>query len=177
MADFKIFVDKYNAFQSTFKACSLDDSHAVYLCQDDSQAVINFDKIVENLYPDPYKRPKSFDALWENENRIYCIEFKNRKPAYIDNSDVQKKLTDGIDLLQKLFAELHIQKKDFEFYYCVIYQNCTEPIERYKCGIGKGAVSFGLDQYKNVLVKDIFTNRVDFFTKAFQKNFQKDLHC
>ncbi len=178
MADISIFVREYSQYKSTFKKTSFDDANSVSLCSDESQAVINFDKIVETKYPNSNKRPKSFDALYIDGNNIYCIEFKNLKPASIENDDVKEKLKAGKRVLDELLNALNIQKNDYDFIYCVCYKNCTEPRDRYKCGIAKGAIQFDLEQYKaRQIIKEVFTNNVTFFTQQFQKKTKKLLHC
>jgi hypothetical protein len=177
MADFSIFIKTFNSYNSTFKECSFDDSNGIYICYDESQNIINFDKLVEGLYPNANNRPKSFDAIFEDDGKIYCIEFKNSKPSHIDNKEVSQKLNEGLNELFNQFSNLNIQKKDFEFYYCVVYQNCKEQIDRYKCGVEKNSILFGLKSYKDSVVKDIYTNSVDFFTKIFNKKMRRNLNC
>lgn len=178
MADIGLFIREYSSYKSTFKITSFDDAHDVSLCNDESQEVINFDKVVETKHPNSNKRPKSFDALYIDGNNIYCIEFKNLKPASIDNNDVKGKLEAGKKELDILLSALNIQKNDYNFIYCVCYKHCTEPRDRYKCGIAKGAIQFDLEQYKEKqIVKEVFTNNVIFFTKQFQTKTQRSLGC
>ncbi|OQX76976.1 MAG: hypothetical protein B6D54_02880 [Epsilonproteobacteria bacterium 4484_65] len=178
MADIDQFISTYQSFKSTFKETSFDSDNDQYLCTDQSCEVINFDKIVERNYPDSNIRPKSFDALYVYGNIVFCVEFKNQKPSQIINQDICKKLVDGKSELDTLLQTLNIQVNDYSFVYCVAYKKCQEPRDRYKCGIEKGKVLFGLEQYKHQgLVKEIFTDNVDFFTKEFNKQFQKELSC
>ncbi len=178
MADINQFIREYFLYKSTFKITSFDDYNHVYLCNDESQEVINFDQIISIKYPDSNKRPKSFDALYIDNADIYCIEFKNQKPSIINNTEIKGKLEDGKSELDALFTELNISKDNYNFIYCVCYQNCTEPRDRYKCGVAKGAIQFDLKQYKEKgIVKEVYTNHVDFFTKQFQKKTSKNLRC
>lgn len=178
MADFNLFQKEYSDSCSTFKETSLDDNNEVYLCNDESQKVINFDKIIELKYPDSNKRPKSFDALYLYAHLLFCIEFKNQKPSQIDNKEIQEKLESGKKELQKMFQSLNIPIKQYSFIYCVVYKKCIEPRDRYKCGIEKGKVLFGLEKYEEQgFVKKIYTQSVDFFTKEFTKNLKKELVC
>lgn len=172
------FISTYSSYKSTFKETSFDSDNAHYLCTDESCEVINFDKLVKENYPDSNTRPKSFDALYIHENIIFCIEFKNQKPSQIINKNVCEKLTEGKLELDTILQRLNIQINNYSFVYCVAYEKCIEPRDRYKCGIEKGKVLFGLDQYKNQdLVKEVFTDNVDFFTKEFKKQLQKELAC
>ena len=178
MADLNQFRKKYHHYESTFKETSFDQENEVYLCTDESQDVINFDKVLEFKYPDSHSRPKSFDALYVYKNLLFCIEFKNQKPSHIDNIDIQGKIESGKVELIKLFQELNIQTRDYSFIYCVIYKKCNEPIDRYKCGIDKNRVLFGLEKYQEQgVVEKVYTQSVDFFTKQFKKNLEKELLC
>lgn len=178
MADIGQFIQEYSSYKSTFKITSFDDENKVNLCTDESQEVINFDQIISIKYPDSNKRPKSFDALYINSASIYCIEFKNQKPSSIDNNEIKGKLENGKNELNILLSALNISRDNYEFFYCVCYKNCTEPRDRYKCGVAKGAIQFDLEQYKEKgIVKEVYTNHVDFFTKQFQKRTSKSLQC
>ena len=178
MADIGHFIRSYQNFQTTFKEASFDSENSQYLCSDETQSVINFDNILEDEYPDSNERPKSFDALFVYDNKIFCIEFKNQKPSRIANQDICEKLTEGKAELDTLLQRLHIQVAQYDFVYCVAYKKCIESRDRYKCGIDKRKILFGLEQYKKQgLVKEIFTDNIDFFTREFQKQFQKELAC
>ncbi len=178
MADIRLFIREYSSFKSTFKETSLDDNNNTHLCYDTSQEVINFDNLMKKLYPDSNKRPKSFDAIFVYENLIFLIEFKNQKPSKIDNKEVQEKLEDGKMELLKLFYQLNIQKRDYNFIYCVVYKEYTKAIDRYKSGIEKGKIQFGLEKFvENRFVTKVYTDSVSFFTKEFKKLFKKELKC
>ncbi len=181
MADIELFKRKYKHCKSTFKDTSLDNrdkNDDEYLCYDISQEVIDFDLLISNLFPDSNKRPKSFDAIYIYSNKIFCIEFKNQKPSQINNREVKEKIIDGKRELIKLFNQLNISKGDYDFIYCVVYKNCKEPFERYKCGIGKNRVLFDLKQFEeNNFIKKVYTDQVSFFTKEFKKYFNKELMC
>jgi len=178
MADINQFIHTYQSFKSTFRDTSFDNDNGEYLCNDESQNVINFDKLLEDKYPNSNARPKSFDALYVHNDIIFCIEFKNQKPSQIINQSICEKLTDGKSELDTLLQALNIQVNDYNFVYCVVYKKCIEPRDRYKCGVEKGKVLFGLEKYKaNTLVKEVFTDNVDFFTKEFKKQLQKELAC
>ncbi len=179
MADIKRFIKEFNYYKSNFKETSLDNNKNVYLCNDTSQEVINFDKLIKDLYPDSNKRPKSFDAIYIYKNLIFCVEFKNQKPSDIDNKEVREKILNGIEELIKLFIQLNIQKNDYYFIYCVVYKDCNMPYDSYKCGIEKGKIRFELeDLVKNSpFLAKIYTDSVSFFTKEFKKLLKKELTC
>ena len=140
MADIQQFFKNYSLHNSTFKETSFDDENNVYLCTDTSQDVLNFDKLIEDKYPNPYLRPKSFDAIYQFGNVLYLVEFKNQKPSQIDNNAIVQKLNDGKKELDTFLTKLNIQKRDYSFKYCVVYKNCNKAIDRYKCGISKNII-------------------------------------
>ena len=178
MADIGQFKKEFISFTSTFKTTSFDSENSTSLCYDETQEVLDFDAIVEDLYPNSNERPKSFDALYVYKNLLFCIEFKNQKPSQIDNAEVQGKLEKGKKELVRLLQDRNIQKNSYNFVYCVVYKKCIEPRDRYKCGIEKGKIQFGLEKYEqNGFVKRVYTENVDFFTKQFKKQFQKELMC
>lgn len=119
MADIGQFIREYSSYKSTFKITSFDDENKVNLCTDESQEVVNFDRIIENKYPDSNKRPKSFDALYIDNSDIYCIEFKNQKPAQLNKNkdEIKGKIEDGKSELDALLTKLNISKDDYNFIY------------------------------------------------------------
>ncbi len=179
MADIGEVYKRYASYIDTFKNTSFDSSqNHEYLCNDTSQQVIHFDKIVEDIYPNSYQRPNSFDAIFINEDNIYCIEFKNQKPSQIKSKVFHDKLIEGKNELSRILQENNISPKDYTFIYVVVYKECQSNYEKYKCGIGNKQIRFGLEKYKkNGFVKDVFTQDVTFFTRAFRLKFHKDLTC
>ena len=175
MATIDNFVNKYSIYKSTFKDTSYDKENSSYLCKDKTQEVIDFDRIIEDKF---VVRPKSFDAIYIDSNIIYCIEFKNQKPSKIDNKEVQQKLLQGKNELVKLLQDLNINIRVLTFKYIVVYKNCDKNFEKYKCGILKDKIEFGLEKYKKSgFVKDVITSDVSFFTRAFKLKFKKELMC
>jgi len=176
MADISYLVNTYQNCQSTFKETSFDSENRQYLCMDESQKVVNFDKIVEEKYPDSNIRPKSFDTLFIHENIIFCVEFKNqKKPA---KKEVEKKLLDGKKELDILFNDLNISKNNYKFVFCLVYNKFIPKEERFKQGLYKSIRFESLNKYKkNGLMDDIYTENTEFFTKEFKKQFQKELAC
>ena len=182
MADFNFFYKKYNSYLSTFKETSLDNhdknKEDEYLCFDTTQKVINFDKIVEDKYPDSNIRPQAFDAIFfdEQEKTIYLIEFKNQKKP--DKEEVEGKLLDGKKEFDLLLSELNISKDNYKIIFCLVYNKYHPKYERHKRGLFKSLTFEFLNQYKkSCLVDDIYTEDVTFFTKQFKKKTLKELAC
>jgi hypothetical protein len=178
MADFNLFHQEYNAFISTFKETSFDSENNVYLCRDESIEVINFDGIVENIYPNSNLRPKSFDTIYfdKTTNHIYMIEFKNqRKP---EKQEIEEKLTHGKKEFDLLLHQLNISKHDYKFVFCLVYNKFTPKEERHKSGLFKSITFEFLNKYKeSSLIYDIYTEDVSFFSAQFKKKTTKDLQC
>jgi hypothetical protein len=178
MADFNLFYQKYNAFISTFKETSFDSDNKVYLCTDESIKVINFDAIVEKIYPDSNLRPKSFDAVYfdKTTNHIYLIEFKNQKKPI--KQEIEEKLIDGKKEFDLLLNQLNISKNNYKFVFCLVYNKFIPKEERYKRGLFKSITFEFLNKYKeSSLIHDMYTEDVSFFTKEFKKKTTKDLQC
>jgi len=70
MSDVSVFSSRYNTFHSTFKETSLDSENNYYLCTDESQTIIDFDKLLEDRYPDSNTRPNSFDAIYKDNGFV-----------------------------------------------------------------------------------------------------------
>ena len=180
MASVDIFLNKYSNFIETFKETSIDDHdkniEPSYLCNDTTQKVLNFDKIIEDRYGK--KNPKSFDGIFIDNENIYCIEFKNQFPKNIKNKDIKEKIIHGKQELIKFMQELNINIKEYNFIYVVVYKECKNDYEKHKCGIGSKKIKFELDKLiEDGFVKDVFTQDVTFFTRAFKLKYKKELMC
>jgi len=177
MADISEFLKKYSEYKTTFKVTSFDSHNNKYLCLDESQQNINFDEIIADKYPDPDEyRPKSFDSIYIDNNNIYCIEFKNEKNP--NKKSIEEKLIDGKRELNEMLISLNIQKNDYRFIFCVVYNKVKPREERYKRGIQKFPIEMYLKKHQEShLLDQIITEDVDFFTKQFKKSTHKDLEC
>ncbi len=177
MADaLSIFKSNFSLYQSTLKATSLDNHHKdeshEFLCKNETQRVYDFDKIVKEKYPK--KQPSSYDALLIENKSIYCIEFKNQKYSDVKTQDVQKKIINGKNILDNIFAKYNIQKKEYKFIYCVIYKNHPP---KWRRGITKNIIQFDLEEYKGKYFDEIYTNDILYFTNEYKKQFTRNLAC
>lgn len=168
MAGIEEFFKKYNQYQSTFKETSLDDKKNIYLCNDTTQNVLNFDIMIKDKYRGKGERPKSFDAIYLLDTTLYLVEFKNQIPSQINNQDIQQKLSNGKAQLDTFLATCNVQKNDYSFKYCVVYKNFKKPYDRYKRGISKNIIEFGLESFSS-LVNAIKTDSVSEFTQILNK--------
>ncbi|MCB4763958.1 MAG: hypothetical protein LGB78_08730 [Sulfurovum sp.] len=167
-----IFVSKFKPFISTLKNTSFDKDNKVYLCNDEVQEVYDFDAIIKELYPS--KQPASYDALIIDSHDIYCIEFKNQKYSDVNRQTVQKKIINGRDVLDNIFSSNNIRKREYKFIYCVVYKNHPS---KWRRGITKNIIQFGLEQYKGKYFDEIYTNDISYFTNEYKKQFTRTLAC
>lgn len=177
MADISEFLKKYNSHQTTFKITSYDEQNDISLCTDETLKNIDFDAIIAKRYPNPNSyRPKTFDAIYAHEDKIYCVEFKNEKKP--NKKDIEQKLLDGKKELESIFADLNIPKNRYKFIYCVVY-NIYKPLEqRYKSGILNYPLRMYLEKYKeNGFIDDIFTEDVEFFSTKLEQTLKTKLQC
>ena len=176
MANISQFIRKYQKFTSTFKITSFDSENNEYLCTDESQEVINYDKIIEEKYPNSNTRPKTFDSIYIDKTNIYLVEFKNEKKP--NKKEIEDKLLAGKKELDRLFKDLNISKKEYQFIFCLAYNKYKPKHERFKQGLFKSTTFEFLHQHKNNgIIDDIYTEDVNFFTKQFKKQLQKELAC
>ena len=177
MADLSEFLKKHSQYKTTFKVTSYDDKNSVYLCLDEQNITINFDALVADIYPDSNSyRPKTFDSIYIDKNDIYCIEFKNEKKP--DKRDLASKLVDGKNELDRLLAELNIQKDEYRFIFCLVYNIHKPKHDRFKRGIISYPIKAYLQKYKeDGFIDDLFTEDVDFFSKKFRKKIKRELDC
>jgi len=161
---------------STLKKTSYDKNNNEYLCKDENQVVLDLDKIVKEKYPK--KQPSSVDAIFVlpqgNYFRFYLIEFKNQIISKIDNNEIKKKLENSIDVIKSILGQCNISKKDVKFTYCVVFKNSKS---KWRRGIEKNPILFGLEEYKNYLIDDVFTNDVRWMSKEYKKIIGKTLNC
>ena len=172
MAELKYVLDtKFEKYLETFKNTSYDKENNEYICEDESRLVYDFDKIKEDKY---IKHPSSFDVLLIQDEKVFCVEFKNMKYSQVNNKNVTKKLLCGKEILEDILKENNVAKKDYKFFYCVAY---STKADRWKRGVLKNEIQFGLEAYKPEIFDDIFTNDVEFFKNEYKKIFKKDLEC
>ncbi len=162
----------YSDCQESLKQTSFDNENNQYLCQS-SMTVYDFDCIVKKLYPQ--KQPSSYDALMVDEGKkiVYCIEFKNQIPSQINNANIKKKLIHGKEVLEAICRHTNVQKKDYQFIYCVVHKPTKT---RYNNPITDRETKFELKSYKGSYFDNIVTNDIHFFKNEFKKKF-KDEEC
>ena len=161
---------------STLKETSYDKDNKIYLCNNTTEEVIDFDELIKKRYPK--KQPSSVDAILtyplEREIKLYLIEFKNQITAKIDNQEIRKKLTNSIDTLKDIFSKCNISFNSTKLFYCVVYKKQTST---WMDKIKENVIRFGLEEFEGQLVDGIFTNDVERMREKYNKIFQKKLNC
>lgn len=87
-------IEIFKRYRTTLKNTSYDDTNREYMTESQLE-VVDLDKVKEE-YCSPLKLkepPKSCDALYENNDELFFIEFKNGK---VLQYDVRKKIYDTI---------------------------------------------------------------------------------
>ncbi len=161
---------QYDECIESLKETSKDKENQQYLCESSMQ-VYDFDCIVKKIYP--HKQPSSYDSLIIDENKkiVYCIEFKNQLPSQIKNANIQKKLTNGKEVLDNICVKGNVQKKDYQFIYCVVHK----PVQnRYGNPLLDREIKFELKAYSGNCFDSIVTNDINFFKNEFRKEFSKE---
>lgn len=161
---------QYTDCTESLKETSKDKEHNEYLCQS-SMEVYDFDCIVKKLYPS--KQPSSYDSLIIDEDKkmVYYIEFKNQIPSQINNANIKKKLTNGKDVLDNICSNDNVQKKDYQFIYCVVHKAVQN---RYDNPLVDRETKFELKAYKGSHFDKIVTNDINFFKNEFRKEFKEE---
>lgn len=167
---------------STLKERSRDDDGHSFI--ESQQEVYDFDEITQEI-ADMYrnKRPMaSCDALYsKDDSHIYLIEFKNARRSRIGKKFFLQKAFDSVFSLEFAFYQhLPLEELKEKLYLVVVYNDegvvekeAESPnFQSFKQAVGRLAgdnerILFGLDIYKGVLYKDIFTVEKDVFMEQF----------
>lgn len=176
MSKFKLkdFLEKeLEAYKSSFKQTSYDDAHQQYLCQDESRPdVYDFDEYIKANY-NKSRLPASPDAIHIDNKRLYCVEFKNQRSSQIDNHEIQRKFTNGTEILQKMLK--NFTPRDCQYHFYVVFKTGNKPRYFDYRHIQRSTVLFNLEKLNqdfNHFYDRILTESIDFFIDEFQ-----DLRC
>lgn len=154
----------------TFKEVSKDNStgHDEYMTDSDIR-VVNFDKVkaqYANGLADPNDYPASVDAVAVLNNKFFLIEFKN---GIIGNDkSLRKKIPESILILCDIIkCNISDTRKDWEL---ILVYNEKKNIDKSNNKISSDEIKkqlfekttahyirFGLERYKNIYFKDVYT--------------------
>ncbi len=170
---------------STLGETSKDDNSGEYVIKSD-QKVLDFDEItreIGGLYRN--KRPlASCDALHiKNDEHIYLIEFKNARKSRIGKKFFCQKAFDSpLTLAFAFYPGLSLKELSERVYLIVVYNDDgvvekeQESIhfEKFKnkmesLSMQEHRILFGLEIYRGILYKEIFTVEKEDFMKQIYK--------
>ena len=113
----------------------------------------------------------SISIVNENRKIVYCIEFKNQILSAINNANIKKKLTNGKEILDNICIKENVQKRDYQFIYCVVHKPAHN---RYANPLVDRETKFELKAYKGCYFDEIITNDINFFKNEFRKEFNNE---
>ena len=167
MADLRILEEKIDSYKKSLKEISFDERKSEYMCNDELHFYCSFDTLVKSEYP--LKQPASPDTLMFKNETVFMVEFKNQYTTDIDNTNIRNKLEKGKEVLSDLFAQCNIPMTKYKLIFCVIHKNDGR---KWRQGITKNTIQFGLEKYKGYLFDDILTNDIDWFKKQYRDIFK-----
>lgn len=161
----------YKRFQKTLAEVSKDDNGSSLI--ENEKEVFDFDEITEVLAKQ-YRAGKpqcSCDALHiKDEEHIYLIEFKNARSSHVPKKSLKLKAYDSIMTLQCVFCpEISLNEIKEKVYFIFVYNNECNELELKneefdklknklkKLTSGNQPILFGLEIYKDMFYKDVFT--------------------
>lgn len=179
----------YSRYFTTLKETSYDKRNRIYMCESDLK-VVDFDKLKDE-YIKGLKlsdAPSSCDSLYlELKDRIVFIEFKNGK---VEKYNIRKKIYDSILIFSDIEGYgISETRKKVDFILVYNYENNKnnrdyigdskkniQESESFKIfgdkvsGYAKEPIiRFGINDFKNYLVKNIYTYTKEEFEKYFIK--------
>ncbi|WP_438316116.1 hypothetical protein [Sporosarcina sp. FA9] len=92
---------------STFKQCSFDDQHNVFVCENETIEVFDLDEIKEIMLKERYLVPASIDAIWidHRNHTLHLVEFKNiSKMSKNKKKEIRLKVLDSLLFLDVEFG-------------------------------------------------------------------------
>lgn len=181
----------YSRYLTTLKETSYDKKNRIYMCESDLK-VVDFDKLKDEYIKELKlsDAPSSCDSLYLKD-RIVFIEFKNGK---VEKYNIRKKIYDSIlifsDIMGYGISETR-EKVDFILVYNYEnnknnrdyngdLKNTIQESEGFKIisdKISKYAkepiIRFKINDFKNYLVKNIYTYTVEEFEEYFINKIKK----
>lgn len=169
--------------RTTLSDSSRDDSG--YSVIESSQEVYDFDEITKEL-ADKYRTSKpqhSCDALYiKDADHIYLLEFKNARRSRVPAKEVKRKAYDSIMTLQLAFFPQYSLEDIRQKVFLIFIYNNEGVIEKEEESAAFDAfkskllqfsentqdILFGLDIYKGVLYKDVWTiDKTEFMSTKY----------
>lgn len=177
----------YKRYRKPLSEVSKDDDGNSLIEKENE--VFDFDKIAEVLAKE-YRASKpqcSCDALHiKDEEHIYLIEFKNARSSHVPKKSLKLKAYDSIMTLQCVFCpDSSLDEIRKKVYFVFVYNNkCNESeleneeFDKFKNKLKEltseeQPILFGLEIYKGMLYKDVFTiDKEQFNNSMYQTIFE-----
>lgn len=157
MADLKLLINEFKDFMDTLKETSRGGKNGNQFLCESTELVYNFEKYVdfkEKIEKNSNFQRKRFDALYIDNDIVYCIEFKIEKFSDIDKREIEEKLLDSFEILKIVFNNLKIQIKNYIFIFFVIYKDINQYFDKRK----NNDIGFALESRLNSLSKQKLPN-------------------
>ena len=172
----------------TFKEVSKDNStgHDEYMTHSDIR-VVNFDKVkaqYANGLADPNDYPASVDAVAVLNNKFFLVEFKNGSIG--NDKSLRKKIPESLLILCDIIkCNISDTRKEWEL---ILVYNEKKNVDKFNNKISSDKIKehlfdktadhyirFGLDRYKYIYFKDVYTYTEkefdEFLSKSLFRNF------
>lgn len=161
------FSQNYTYAKRTIKECSYDDAKDEHLVSIEKEA-FNFDIISEEIAKFYYqcKKPKSVDCIFQKDDTIYLVEFKNSGNNKWD--EIKLKVHDTMLLLDSVYDLSILDHKSMKV--IVVTKNSEDPRKRISNHLNRRAGSSCPSRLK--FLKDAY--KVDISTvmsDEFESNF------
>ena len=178
----------YNVLKSTLTEASKDDDGNSVI--ESTQEVYDFDEIAKVVAADyRVKKPqRSCDALYiKDDDNIYLLEFKNTRSSNVPKKSLKEKAYDSImTLLFAFFPEFSLEDVKSKVSLVFVYNNeadsenipRSDAIESMKNKMKQLSsesdnILFGLEIYKGVLYKNIYTkDKTEFMQNLYGEIFE-----
>lgn len=161
---------------STFEAVSEDTNADKSMIQSKLE-VVNFDGVKEDYIKDMglSEIPCSNDALYiDKDGKYYFIEFKNGKMNKAIIYNVYNKIYDSLLIFNDLINS-NISFCRENVYFILVYNKDKNPEDTSRSAIAasisnkanKGFIRFGLEKFKKLYFREVFTYTEEEFEKLF----------
>lgn len=155
---YELFQLHFSHQLKSLKEISHDKENDQYLV-DISDGHYSFDNIVDEYFVRSMGEIRKFDAIMLENEKIYCVEFKNSTPRHVKNKEVKEKASEGYASLAKICHDNALCLNKYDLIYLVVYKapNKTDSINRIHSSINRNEIKFGLEKYKNKFYNEILT--------------------
>lgn len=170
-------IDNYELFEknkNTLKELSKDDNgnNIIQYMVGLEDLAVDFDK-VKTIYANSYGKTEevlnSVDAIISIKDKTIFIEFKNGN-AKLKRDNIKKKIYSSLLIFSDITGKnLSYIRKNIDF--ILVYNDSKTKINNYisKKGNEKN-INFGLDMYKEIFFKNVYTYSVNEFEDFINKN-------